>query len=128
MDSDYNNKQKLYLYSKSYTSSDVEMAQALNINADAFIKVDSQQFSSDKYVNGQTVKNSKLNKVYSYVEGLPNLTVAEKAILIKSQVSSFDKYNSQIIQYVDKQDLSTKEKEKILKNMGFKIKNGRVYD
>lgn len=128
LDSSYNNKQKLYLYSKSYSTNDVEMAQKLDINADAFIKVDSQDFKSDKYVNGKTVKNSKLNKVYSYVENLPNLSVAEKAILIKSQVSSFDKYNSQIIQYVDKQDLPIKEKEEILKNMGFKIKNGRVYD
>lgn len=128
LNSSYNNKQKLYLYSKSYSSDDVETAQKLNINADAFIKVDIQDFKSDKYANGKTVKNSKINKVYSYVESLPNLTIAEKAILIKSQVSSFDNYNNQIVQYIDKQKLSTTEKEKILKNMGFKIKNGRVYD
>lgn len=128
LNSSYDNKQKLYLYSKSYSTNDVEMAQKLDINADAFIKVDSQGFKSDKYANGKTVKNSKLNKVYRYVEGLPNLSVSEKAILIKSQVSSFDKYNNQIIQYVDKQDLSIKDKEEILKNIGFKIKNGRVYD
>lgn len=125
---DYNNKQKLYLYSKEYSNNNVEMAQKLNIDADAFIKVESQKFESDKNANGKTVKNSKLNKVYKYVESLPNLSVAEKAILIKSQVSSFDKYNSQIIKYVDSKNISTKEKEKILKDIGFKIKNGRVYD
>lgn len=128
LNSNYDNKQKLYLYSKSYSTNDVEMAQKLDINADAFIKVDSQGFKSDKYINGKTVRNSKLNKVYRYVESLPKLSVSEKAILIKSQVSSFDKYNNQIIQYVDKQDLTIKDKEEILKNMGFKIKNGRVYD
>lgn len=128
LNTNYTNRQKLYLYSKEYSSNNVKMAQALDIDADAFLKVESEQFKSDKYANGKTVKNSKLNKVYSYVEGLPNLSVAEKAILIKSQVSSFDKYNNQIVKYVDSYDLTTKEKEDILKNMGFKIKNGRVYD
>jgi len=128
LDTNYNNRQKLYLYSKEYSNNDVKMAKALDINADAFLKVESQKFESDKYINGKTVKNSKLNKVYHYVENLPNLSIAEKAILIKSQVSSFDKYNNQIVKYVDSYDLTTKEKEEILKNMGFKIKNGRVYD
>ena len=31
--SNYSNKQKLYLYSKSYNNNDVKMAQTLNINA-----------------------------------------------------------------------------------------------
>ncbi|MCR5145971.1 MAG: hypothetical protein K6B70_01285 [Clostridia bacterium] len=128
LSTNYTNKQKLYLYSKEYKSNNVKMAQALDLDADAFLKVESEQFKSDKYVNGKTVKNSKLNKVYHYVESLPNLSIAEKAILIKSQVSSFDKYNNQIVKYVDSYDLTTKEKEDILKNMGFKIKNGRVYD
>ena len=128
LNTNYTNRQKLYLYSKEYSSNNVKMAQALDIDADAFLKVESEQFKSDKYANGKTVKNSKLNKVYSYVESLPNLSVAEKAILIKSQVSSFDKYNNQIVKYVDSYDLTTKEKEDILKNIGFKIKNGRVYD
>ena len=128
LNTNYNNKQKLYLYSKEYSNNDVKMAQKLDINADAFIKVESQNFKSDKYANGKTVKNSKLNNVYKYVESLPNLSVAEKAILIKSQVSSFDNYNSQIIKFVDNKNISTKEKEEILKNIGFKIKNGRVYD
>lgn len=126
--SKYSDKQKLYLYSKSYKTNDVEMAQKLNINANSFIKFDSKQFESDYSANGKTIKNSKLNKVVSYVEGLPNLTVAQKALLIKSEMSSYDKYNNQIIEYVDSQNLSTKEKEEILKNVGFKIKNGRVYD
>ena len=128
LNTNYTNRQKLYLYSKEYSSNNVKMAQALDIDADAFLKVESEQFKSDKYANGKTVKNSKLNKVYRYVESLPNLSVAEKAILIKSQVSSFDKYNNQIVKYVDSYDLTAKEKEDILKNIGFKIKNGRVYD
>lgn len=126
--SKYSDKQKLYLYSKSYKTNDVEMVQKLNINANSFIKFDSQNFESDYNANGKTIKNSKLNKVVNYVEGLPNLTVAQKAFLIKSEMSSYKKYDNQIIEYIDSQKLSTKEKEEILKNVGFKIKNGRVYD
>lgn len=128
LNSKYSDKQKLYLYSKSYKTNDVEIAQKLSINADSFIKFDSQDFESDKYANGKTVKNSKIIKVVNYVENLPNLTIAQKALLIKSEMSSYKKYDNQIIEYVDKQDLSYIEKEKILKNIGFKIKNGRVYD
>ena len=126
--SKYSDKQKLYLYSKSYKTNDVEMIQKLNINANSFIKFDSQNFESDYNANGKTIKNSKLNKIVNYVEGLPNLTVAQKALLIKSEMSSYKKYDNQIIEYIDSQKLSTKEKEEILKNVGFKIKNGRVYD
>ena len=126
--SKYSDKQKLYLYSKSYKTNDVEMAQKLNINANSFIKFDSQQFESDYYANGKTIKNSKITKVVNYVENLPNLTIPQKALLIKSEMSSYKKYDNQIIEYVDSQNLSTKEKEEILKNVGFKIKNGRVYD
>ena len=126
--SKYSDKQKLYLYSKSYKTNDVEMAQKLNINANSFIKFDSQQFESDYYANGKTIKNSKITKVVNYVENLPNLTIPQKALLIRSEMSSYKKYDNQIIEYVDSQNLSTKEKEEILKNVGFKIKNGRVYD
>lgn len=129
INSNYANEQKLHLYSKSYDNNDVEMAKQLKINADSFIKLNSQQFESDYYANGKAVRNSKQNKIIRYVESLPNLTIAEKAILIKSKSSGYDKYNNQIIKYVDgNSNLTISEKEEILSNLGFKIKNGRVYD
>lgn len=127
INTDFNDEQKMCLYSKSYSSDDVKMATTLGIKADSFIKFDSQSFESDHYTNGKTVKNSKLNKIVKYVNDLDGLSVAEKAILIKSKSSGYDKYNQQIVNYIDKQNLSLKEKEKMLENIGFKIKNGRVY-
>lgn len=127
INTDFNDEQKMCLYSKSYSSDDVKMATTLGIKADSFIKFDSQSFESDHYTNGKTVKNSKLNKIVKYVNDLDGISVAEKAILIKSKSSGYDKYNQQIVNYIDKQNLSLKEKEKMLENIGFKIKNGRVY-
>lgn len=127
INTDFNDEQKMCLYAKSYSSDDVKMATTLRIKADSFIKFDSQSFESDHYTNGKTVKNSKLNKIVKYVNDLDGLSVAEKAILIKSKSSGYDKYNQQIVNYIDKQNLSLKEKEKMLENIGFKIKNGRVY-
>lgn len=127
INTDFNDEQKMCLYAKSYSSDDVKMATTLRIKADSFIKFDSQSFESDHYTNGKTVKNSKLNKIVKYVNDLDGLSVAEKAILIKSKYSGYDKYNQQIVNYIDKQNLSLKEKEKMLENIGFKIKNGRVY-
>ena len=61
-----------------------------------------------------------------YVNTL-NLTAFQKAMLIKTEYSSYDDYDKQIISYVNSQKLTKQEKEEILKKMGFTIKNGRVY-
>lgn len=128
VESSYTSEQKLYLYSKLYKNDNIKMVQELNIDADAYIKLDCELFSSDKDTNGKTIKNSKVNKIASYVNNLPDLSIPEKAILIKSKYSNYDKYNKQIIQYIDKLDLTISEKEDMLKNLGFKIRNGRVYE
>lgn len=65
-------------------------------------------------------------KVINYVNGL-DLDTTQKAMLIKNWYKGFDNYNSQIISYVNSLKLSTKEKQAVLKEMGFKIKGGRIY-
>lgn len=65
-------------------------------------------------------------KVINYVNGL-DLNTTQKAMLIKNWYKGFDNYNSQIISYVNSLKLSTKEKQAVLKEMGFKIKGGRIY-
>lgn len=65
-------------------------------------------------------------KVINYVNGL-NLNTTQKAMLIKNWYKGFDNYNSQIISYVNSLKISTKEKQAVLKEMGFKIKGGRIY-
>lgn len=151
------NKQLAFLYG-SYYSSEETLNSLLDANVPIkeFIKFNSQEFTTDYYSNGKAVSNSRRNKVIKYVNSL-NLSVAQKAILIKMEYSSYDKYDKQIvnyinnmnyskfekasllksfgfdnydkylIQYVNNMKISKTEKEDLLTEMGFTIRNGRVY-
>ena len=48
-------------------------------------------------------------------------------MLIKMNYSSYNDYNNQIINYINSQKLSMSEKQEILEQLGFKVRNGKVY-
>lgn len=153
-----NDELKGYLYSKYYSSEDtLENIITLKISMDQYIKFDSQNFDGKYNVNtGKTINGSRKNEVINYVNSL-NLTIPQKAILIKSKYNSYDNYNNQIINYVNglnksandkkillksigfdnynkdiinyinSQNITKSEKEKKLKKLGFTIRDGRVY-
>lgn len=77
-----------------------------------------------------TYKNvsSRKNAIIKYINGL-NLSVPQKAILIKTNYSSFDNYNSQVINYVNTSNNSMEDKKEILKSLGFEVytKDGKTY-
>lgn len=64
--------------------------------------------------------------VIKYVNSL-NLTIPQKAMLIKMNYSSYNNYNNQIINYINKQSISLEDKKEILEELGFKVRNGKVY-
>ena len=70
--------------------------------------------------------NSRKIAIIKYVNSL-NLTIPQKAMLIKMNYSSYNDYNNQIINYINSQKLSMSEKQEILEQLGFKVRNGRVY-
>ena len=156
LEANLKDEQLSYLYSKYYSSEEkLNDIITLRIPIKEYIKLDSQEFTTD-YKNGKAVTNSKKNKLINYVNSL-NLSIPQKAYLIKSQYSSYDSYNKQIVNYVNSQNLSkfdkatllksigfddynsyivqevnsrnisAKEKEEILDDLGFRIVNGRVY-
>lgn len=70
--------------------------------------------------------NTRKNAVIKYVNSL-DLTIPQKAMLIKMNYSSYNNYNNQIISYVNNQKISLDEKTEILEELGFKVRNGKVY-
>lgn len=76
----------------------------------------------NQYENSNTRKNA----VIKYVNSL-DLTIPQKAMLIKMNYSSYNDYNNQIINYINKQSISLDEKKEILEELGFKVRNGKVY-
>lgn len=110
---------KGYLYGKYYSNEKViKSILDAGIKFDEFIKFNSQEFTTNYYTNGKAVTNSRRNKVINYVNSL-NLSVAQKAILIKMEYSSYDKYDKQIVSYINKMNYSKYEKASLLKNFGF---------
>lgn len=157
INSNLNNKQLAFLYG-TYYSSEETLNSLVNANVPIkeFIKFNSQEFTTDYYNNGKEVPNSRKNKVIKYINSL-NLSIPQKALLIKMEYSSYKKYDKQIaeyvnsmnisfldkasilkkagftsydkqiINYVNKMNITKTEKEEILEEMGFTIRNGRVY-
>ena len=119
--------QKAYLYDKYY-SSDKTLDTVLNAGIDfnTYLDFASQEFEADYYANGKIVTNSKKNKVISYVNSL-DLSVPQKAILIRQQYSSFKQYNRQIVEYVGGLNITYEEKVALLENLDMVVDaNGNV--
>lgn len=76
----------------------------------------------DNYENS----NQRKYAVINYVNDL-NLSIPQKAMLIKMNYSSFTDYDSTIINYINSQDLTIQEKTDILTELGFTVRDGRVY-
>ena len=76
----------------------------------------------DKYEN----TNQRKNAIINYVNSL-ELSIPQKAMLIRMNYSSFNSYDGQIIEYINNQDLTIQEKADILTKLGFTIRDGRVY-
>lgn len=158
INSSLNDNQISYLYGNYYSSEEtLNNLIEIGIPIKEFIKFDTQEFEGDYNTRtGKTVSGSRKNKVIQYVNSL-NLSIPQKAILIKMEYNSYDNYNNQIVnyinglnktvndkkvllksigfdnfnkdvvEYINSQNISIAEKEEKLKDLGFTIRNGRVY-
>lgn len=76
---------------------------------------------ADKDRNGKSISGSRKTKVIEYVDGL-DCDYGMKIILFKSEYPSDDTYNEDIIEYLnDRDDISYRQMEAILKELGFKV-------
>ena len=80
----------------------------------------------DEIKDNYTNTSQRKAAIIKYVNSL-NLTIPQKAMLIKMNYSSYNDYNNQIINYINSQKLSMSEKQEILEQLGFKVRNGKVY-
>ena len=155
--SNLNNKQLSYLYGKYYSTEEkLKALNSVDMPIKQFIKYDLQEFKSDYNSKGKSVRGSRQNKVMNYINNL-NLSVPQKALLIKMEYNSFNSYNKQIESYInssngdfldkaylikqsgfkgyDKQIINyvfnnystSEERGDVLKKLGFTVRNGRVY-
>ena len=121
------NEAKAYLYDKSYGDTDVLNALTdLNVNMNAYLDLEAQNFTYDKYVNGKSVPNSKKRKVFNYINSM-NIPYEQKLILAKLKYTSYNDNNYEIIRYLDSTQLDYNSKIQLFKKMGFKVSaDGKV--
>lgn len=120
-DTGFSDEQKAYLYKKYYNTDTVDTIINSGISIDAYFDYSSKEFEADKDNQGNSIPYTRKNKVIKYVNEL-NLTIPEKAILIKStNTFKFDTYNNQIVEYVDGLDISYEEKIDILEELDMEV-------
>ena len=126
-DSGLTDEQKAYIYGKNYSSDKtLNMIVKSGIPFNEYLNYASQTIEADKKSNGDSISGSRKKKVISYINSL-NLTIPQKAMLIRKEYSSFKEYNNDIVNYVNDLDLSITEKKSILEELDFEVKdNGTV--
>ena len=124
--SNFSNEQKTLLY-ENITLSDFsdeskylnyKTAKQLGVDINSWLNYSSQEFKSDIAPTGKTISGSKKNKLISFVNSL-NLSIPQKASLIKMSYSSYDNYDNQIMSEVNSLNISFMDKAKMVKTLGF---------
>lgn len=130
LNSDYSNKDKLELYRNYISSTDkkIIVVDKLGLPINQYLKYKSQEFESDKDEDGETVKGSKNQKVYDYLNAIPDSKLSQDYKKIICKMEGINKYDHDIVNNINKNSkLSPKDRVEILTNIGFKIdKNGRI--
>ena len=123
---DVSDEQKTLLY-ENITLSDFsdeskylnyKTAKQLGVDINSWLNYSSQEFKSDIAPTGKTISGSKKNKLISFVNSL-NLSIPQKASLIKMSYSSYNNYDNQIMSEVNSLNISFMDKAKMVKTLGF---------
>ena len=115
-------QQKAYLYGKYYSSEDaLNVVLDTGIPMDEFIVYNSQEFVADKNSDGKSISGSRKKKIYDYINSM-NIDYEHKLILAKMEYKSEDRYNYEIIEYLNNDDsIDYFTMEFILSELGFKV-------
>ena len=89
---------------------------------------DLYDIKADKDEDGKSISGSRKEKVIEYINNL-EIDYYEKLILFKNEYNADDSYNYEIIEYLNsREDISYKEMESILKELGFTVdSDGNIY-
>lgn len=116
-------------YSWAYNNQDkYEMAKIITpdvIKYKSFTNAISK-LEADKKPNGTSISGSLKKKVVNYINSL-DIDYYGKMVLYRSEYPSDDRYNADIVEYLDsRDDITYSQMVTILDELGMKVKNGRV--
>lgn len=128
--SNYTDKTKEIIYKNTEGSKDkkIIVVDKLGLPINEYLKYKSQKFESDKDEDGETVKGSKNQKVYDYLNNIPDEDLSQDYKKIICKMSGINSYDKDIVNLINNnKKLTVNERTEILTNIGFKIdKQGRI--
>lgn len=128
--SNYTDKTKEIIYKNTEGSKDkkIIVVDKLGLPINEYLKYKSQKFESDKDEDGETVKGSKNQKVYDYLNNIPDEDLSQDYKKIICKMSGINNYDKDIVNLINNnKKLTVNERIEILTNIGFKIdKQGRI--
>lgn len=105
---------------------DYKAVKAAGIDINSWLSYKKQEFVADKDSSGKSISGSRKDKIINYVNSL-NLSKAQKAIIIRTEYSSFKDYNVQIVQYLDSLEMPYDDFVSTLESLDMTVKDGYVY-
>ncbi len=127
--SNYSDSEREAIYKEYINSEDkkIQLVDKLGIPLNQYLKYKQQDFENDKDADGETISGTKKQKVYDYLNSIPDkeLSVIYKNMICK--LENINDYNSDIAKYIIDKNITPKDKKELLKILGFKVdKNGNV--
>ena len=108
------NKKDTFI-SEKISRADYFIAATMGIDTDTFLNYanDVSAITADYDANGNTIPNSKRNKIFNYINNLPGLNIAQKAYLLRNAGYSAKQYQGIVYNYINSLPISATEKNEI---------------
>ena len=126
--SDFSDEAKTVIYETSVLSGfdnedkykDYKVAKLAGVDINSWLSYKKQEFVADKDSSGKSISGSRKEKIVSYVNSL-DLSIPQKAMLIRQTYPSYRDYNHTIVEYVGDLDITYEEKVTILEGLDMKV-------
>ena len=121
-------KEIIYKNTEGNKDKKIIVVDKLGLPINQYLRYKSQKFESNKDKDGETVKGSKNQKVYDYLNAIPDSKLSQDYKKIICKMEGINKYDHDIVNTINKNSrLSPKDRVEILTRIGFKIdKNGKI--
>lgn len=130
INSNYSEVEKTNIYKNYIGNKDKKeiVVEKLGLPINEYLKYKSQTFVSDKDENGETIKGSKNEKIYNYLNNIKDKDLSQDYKKVICKMSGINTYDKDIVDNINNnKSLTTDERKEILTNIGFKIdKNNKI--
>lgn len=122
----YSEKEKIEIYKNYISTTDKKIAlvEKLGFPINQYLAYKTNEFKNDKDAEGETIKGSKKEKVYDYVNSIPDKDLSQENKMLLLKIEDISDYDDEILDYIlDYQGINNSDKKELLEILGFKVKS-----